>query len=131
MAALPNAQGKAVKGSKVLVLGLSYKADIDDDRESPSFEIIELLQERGADVSYSDPFIPKAKKGRHHDIDMASVPVSRASFAAFDALVVSTAHTAFKDAALYADVALVVDARNQLAGLGYGPGKPGPSVIGA
>ncbi len=124
-----NARGKSVRGSKALVLGLSYKADIDDDRESPSFEIIELLQERGADVAYCDPFIPRAKKGRHHDIDMASVPLSSEEFGRYDVVVVSTAHTAFKDAALYASVGLVVDTRNLMPPLGFGPGRLGPAVV--
>ncbi|MBE3112018.1 MAG: nucleotide sugar dehydrogenase, partial [Acidobacteria bacterium] len=58
-----NEEGKSIKGAKVLVLGLSYKADIDDDRESPSYEIIELLQDAGAEVAYCDPFFPKARHG--------------------------------------------------------------------
>src|SRR5213075_964284 len=64
-----NQAGKSIVGATVVVLGLSYKPDIDDDRESPSFEIIELLQERGAVVSYCDPFIPVARKGRKHHLD--------------------------------------------------------------
>ena len=69
-----NQHGKSIVGAKVLVLGLSYKADIDDDRESPSFELIELLQERGAIVSYCDPFVPVARRGRKHDLGLESVP---------------------------------------------------------
>ena len=124
-----NARGKAFRGSKVLILGLSYKADIDDDRESPSFEIIELLQERGADVAYCDPFIPRARKGRHHDVDLTSVPLSAEEFGRYDAIVVSTAHSLFKDAALYATVGLVVDTRNLMPPLGFGPGRLGPAVV--
>ena len=60
----------------MLVLGLSYKADIDDDRESPSYEIIQLLEERGADVAYCDPYFPRPGPGRRHDIGLASVPLS-------------------------------------------------------
>ena len=56
-----NEDGKSIRGAKVLVLGLSYKEDIDDDRESPSYEIIELLQEAGASVEYCDPFFPQAR----------------------------------------------------------------------
>ena len=69
-----NQSGKSIVGAKVLVLGLSYKADIDDDRESPSFELIELLQERGAVVSYCDPYVPVARRGRKHDLGLQSVP---------------------------------------------------------
>ena len=107
-----NALGKSVKGAKVLLLGLSYKADIDDDRESPSFELIELLSEAGAEVAYCDPFIPLAKPGRKHRLAMASVPCTPGEFARHDAIVVSTAHTVFRDAALYAGAGLVVDTRN-------------------
>jgi UDP-N-acetyl-D-glucosamine dehydrogenase len=107
-----NRQGKSVVGATVVVMGLSYKPDIDDDRESPSFEIIELLQERGAIVSYCDPFIPAARKGRKHDLDLSSVPCTAEELAKYDAVLVSTPHTAFKDQALYRMARLVIDTRN-------------------
>jgi UDP-N-acetyl-D-glucosamine dehydrogenase len=107
-----NEEGKSVKGSRVLVLGLSYKENIDDDRESPSYEIIELLQEAGAHVDYCDPYFPVARAGRKHDIGMASVSCDAGAFAKYDALVVSTAHNQFKDPALYRGVRLVIDSRN-------------------
>src|ERR1041385_247808 len=107
-----NRAGRSIVGATVCVLGLSYKPDIDDDRESPSFEIIELLQERGAAVSYCDPFIPAARKGRKHDLDLRSVPCTAEEFAKYDALLVSTPHSAFKDQALYRDAKLVIDTRN-------------------
>jgi UDP-N-acetyl-D-glucosamine dehydrogenase len=109
-----NAASLSVKGARVLVLGLSYKADIDDDRESPSFEIIELLRGLGADVAYCDPFIPVARKGRAHDIGIRSVPVSAEEFGRYDALVVSTAHSVFRDPGLFAQARLVIDTRNLL-----------------
>ena len=107
-----NQQGRSINGAKVLVLGLSYKPDIDDDRESPSFELIELLQERGANVDYCDPYIPVARRGRKHDLGLRSVPCTREEFAKYDALVISTPHRQFKDASLYADAKVVVDTRN-------------------
>jgi UDP-N-acetyl-D-glucosamine dehydrogenase len=107
-----NRDGKSIFGARVLVLGLSYKPDIDDDRESPSFELIELLQERGAIVSYCDPYVPVARRGRKHDLGLASVPCTAEEFASHDAVVVSTPHSQFKDPALYANVKLVVDTRN-------------------
>jgi len=107
-----NEEGRALKGSRVLVLGLSYKENIDDDRESPSYEIIELLQERGAQVSYCDPYFPAARPSRKHDLGMRSTACSAEAFAGFDAVVVATAHAEFRDPALYAGVGLVVDARN-------------------
>jgi UDP-N-acetyl-D-glucosamine dehydrogenase len=107
-----NDDGKSIVGAKVLVLGLSYKADIDDDRESPSFELIELLEERGAQVAYCDPFVPTARPGRKHDLGKSSVPCTAEEFGKYDAILISTAHTAFKDPSLYADARLVIDTRN-------------------
>jgi UDP-N-acetyl-D-glucosamine dehydrogenase len=107
-----NRTGKSVVGATVVVMGLSYKPDIDDDRESPSFELIELLQERGAIVSYCDPFVPEARRGRKHDLGLRSVPCTAEELAKYDAVLISTPHTAFKDAALYRDAKLVVDTRN-------------------
>jgi len=122
-----NLDAKALRGSKVLVLGLSYKANIDDDRESPSYEIIELLQEAGAAVDFCDPHFPKARKGRKHDIELASVPCDTATFARYDAVVLSTAHDAFKDPALYRGCKLVVDSRNAVAPL-FAAGQ-GPRIV--
>ena len=112
-----NDDGKAVRGSKVLVLGLAYKANVDDDRESPSYEIIEHLQDAGATVDFCDPHFPAARKGRKHDLTLASIPCSAAEFAKYDAVVVSTAHDAFRDPSLFAQVKLVVDTRNLIAPL--------------
>jgi UDP-N-acetyl-D-glucosamine dehydrogenase len=123
-----NRHGKSLKGSSVLVLGLSYKADIDDDRESPSFEIIELLAAGGARVSYCDPYIPVARPGREHDIGLTSVPCTADEFARHDALVVSTAHTDFKEASLFSRAKLVIDTRNLVASLGL-PSGTGPEVV--
>lgn len=119
-----NGDGKPLKGSRVLVLGLAYKANIDDDRESPSYEILELLRERGASIDYCDPHFPTARRGRKHDLGLSSVPCDPDTFARYDALVVSTAHDLFKDPALYGRARLVVDARNAIAPLfrsGDGP----------
>jgi UDP-N-acetyl-D-glucosamine dehydrogenase len=120
-----NEDGKALNGSRVLVLGLSYKANIDDDRESPSYEILELLGQRGALVDYCDPFFPTARKGRKHDLALKSVTCAPEVFGRYDALLVATAHDVFKNRALYRDVPLVVDTRNIIAPLmaqsGEGP----------
>ena len=105
----------------------AYKADIDDDRESPSFEIIERLREGGAAVAYCDPYIPVARPGREHDIRLSSVPCSAEEFARHDVLVVSTAHDDFRDPFLYRDVKLVVDTRNLMAPLELGP--RGPEIV--
>jgi UDP-N-acetyl-D-glucosamine dehydrogenase len=125
-----NRHGKSLRGARVLVLGLSYKADIDDDRESPSFEIIERLREEGALVAYCDPYIPVARPGREHDIGLSSVPCTAEEFARHDALVVSTAHSEFKDPALYREARIVIDTRNLMAPMGYGgSGDEGPDVV--
>jgi UDP-N-acetyl-D-glucosamine dehydrogenase len=107
-----NRQGKSIVGSTVLVMGLSYKPDIDDDRESPSFELIELLQERGAVVAYCDPFVPRARRGRKHDLGLESIPCTAEAVGSYDAVVVSTPHTQFRDPALWSKVRLVIDTRN-------------------
>ena len=122
-----NGEGKALRGSKVLVLGLSYKANIDDDRESPSYEILELLKDAGAEVAYCDPFFPRTAKTRKYDLGLASIPVTPEAFGSHDAVVVSTAHEQFKNEALYRDVKLVVDTRNILAPLF--PKGQGPRVV--
>jgi UDP-N-acetyl-D-glucosamine dehydrogenase len=120
-----NGDGKALKGARVLVLGLAYKANVDDDRESPSYEIIELLQEAGAAVDYCDPHFPQSKRTRKHDLGLRSVAVDPETFARYDAVVVATAHDAFKDERLYRKVALVVDTRNIVS---PAPGG-GPRVV--
>jgi UDP-N-acetyl-D-glucosamine dehydrogenase len=107
-----NKHGKSIVGAKVLVLGLSYKADIDDDRESPSFELIELLQERGAIVAYCDPFVPVARRGRKHDLGLQSVACTAEAISQYDAVLVSTPHTQFRDPALWSKVRLAIDTRN-------------------
>lgn len=107
-----NDDGKSLKGARVLVLGLSYKANIDDARESPSFELLELLKDGGASVQYCDPYFPEAPRTRKYDLGLKSVPCTAASFAQFDAVLVATAHDQFKDAALWSDVRLAVDTRN-------------------
>ena len=107
-----NKHGRSIVGATVLVMGLSYKPGIDDDRESPSFELIEMLQERGAIVSYCDPFVPVARRGRKHDINLSSVPCTAEELANYDAVLISTAHSQFGDADLYKSVKLVIDTRN-------------------
>jgi UDP-N-acetyl-D-glucosamine dehydrogenase len=109
-----NERGKAVKGAKILVLGLAYKPDVDDVRESPSFELIEKLEELGAQVDYHDPHVPRTHKMRHHDLHMTSVELSPAKLKSYDCVLVATHHAAY-DWQLVADHAqLIVDTRNAL-----------------
>jgi len=123
-----NEDGKALKGARVLVLGLSYKANIDDDRESPSYKLLELLMNSGAEVAYCDPFFPRARKSRRYDLGLESIPVTAEAFGGYDAVVVSTAHDQFKDPALYREVGLVIDTRNLFAPLSF-PAAGRPRVV--
>jgi UDP-N-acetyl-D-glucosamine dehydrogenase len=109
-----NDRGKSVSGSRVLVLGLAYKPDIDDIRESPSFELIEKLAELGALVDYNDPHVPSTHKMRRHDLEMKSVPLTRENLESYDCVLVATHHSAY-DWQLIADQAkLIIDTRNAL-----------------
>ena len=109
-----NSHSRSIKGSKILVLGLAYKPDVDDVRESPSFEIIEQLEHLGAAVDYNDPHVPATHKMRHHDLQMKSVPLSPAALASYDAVVIATHHQAY-DWQMVADHAkLIVDTRNAM-----------------
>lgn len=112
-----NDEGKAVRGSRILVLGLAYKANVDDDRESPSYELLHLLRQAGASVDYCDPFFPVSRRTRKYNLGLTSVPCDADAFARYDAVVVATAHDVFKEAELFRQVALVVDTRNLLEGL--------------
>ncbi len=111
-----NERGKALKGSKVLLLGLAYKKDVDDVRESPSVTLIELLQARGAKVDYHDPHIPSAKPMREHNLThMKSVPLTAANLKKYDCVLVSTDHTRVDYDLVCQHAALVVDTRNATA----------------
>lgn len=111
-----NEHGKALKGSSVLVLGLAYKKDVDDVRESPSVTLIELLQKKGAKVAYHDPFIPSAKPMREHNIThMRSVPLTAANVKKYDCVLISTDHSNVDYALVVRNAKLVVDTRNACA----------------
>ncbi len=107
-----NEDGKSIKGAKVLVLGLSYKEDIDDDRESPSYEIIELLQEAGARVEYCDPYFPKARHGRKHKLEMSFDRLHGRGVRRLRRGGPLDRPQAVQGPALYAGTPLVVDTRN-------------------
>jgi UDP-N-acetyl-D-glucosamine dehydrogenase len=114
-AAALNEQCKSVKGSKILVLGLAYKRDIDDLRESPSLTIIELLREKGALVSYNDPYFPTVGRGRHYDLNMTNTPLD--NLGQYDAVLIVTDHTSYDYKAIVAQSQLVVDTRNATKGI--------------
>jgi len=107
---------KAVNGSKICILGIAYKRDVDDPRESPSFRIIELLEARGAVISYSDPHVPRLPKMRHHHIrEMASCELTKEYLAAQDCVVIVTDHAAVDYKFLAANSKLIIDTRNALS----------------
>ncbi len=115
-----NSQSKSVKGSKILVLGVAYKKDIDDLRESPALELIELLQERGAIVSYNDPHVPAIPKVRRHDLNLESVELTPASLTEADCVLIATAHSAYDWQMICDESRLVVDTRNATHGVSGG-----------
>ena len=110
-----NEHSKSLKGSKVLVLGLAYKKDIDDLRESPSIELIELLRQKGAKVDYNDPYIPRTHKQRRHNLRMASKKLSAKMLAGYDVVLISTDHSDYDYNWIVKNARLVVDARNATA----------------
>ncbi|OWY71298.1 UDP-N-acetyl-D-glucosamine dehydrogenase [cyanobacterium TDX16] len=118
-----NDHGKALKGSKILVLGLAYKKDVDDIRESPSIELIHLLWKHGAKVDYNDPHVPKTHKGREHDLGMKSVPLTAAQLKKYDAAIISTDHSAYDYAMIVKNSKLVIDTRNATVNVRQGRAK--------
>jgi len=110
-----NTQKKALNGAKVLVLGLAYKKDIDDLRESPSLTIIELLQKDGAQVSYNDPYFPTVGKGRKYDLQMKCAPLE--NLGQYDCVLIVTDHSDYDYAGIVRESQLVVDTRNATRGI--------------
>ncbi|MCG3137781.1 MAG: UDP-N-acetyl-D-glucosamine 6-dehydrogenase [Phycisphaerae bacterium] len=107
-----NEHSQALKGSRILILGLSYKADIDDVRESPSLELIELFRERGAKVDYNDPHVPRTHKMREYDLKMTSKKLSAAMLRGYHAVVISTAHKTYDWEMITSHARLIIDTRN-------------------
>ena len=107
-----NERRKSLKGSKVLVLGLAYKKDIDDVRESPSIELIELLKSKGAKVDYNDPYISRTHKQREHNLKMTSRKLSAKMLGSYDVVLISTDHSDYDYNWIVKNAKLVVDTRN-------------------
>ncbi|MBU1338119.1 MAG: nucleotide sugar dehydrogenase [Acidobacteria bacterium] len=108
-----NAQGKSIKNAEILILGLSYKKDIDDQRESPSLKLISLFLRKGARVSYNDPYAPKMAEYREYpNLKMKSVPLTEKKLQSVDAVVISTAHTSYDFDWIAKHASLVIDTRN-------------------
>jgi len=110
-----NDRRRALNGSKILVLGLAYKRDIDDLRESPSLTIIELLRERGALVSYNDPYFPRVGRGRHYDLNMECATLD--DLGQYDAVMVITDHSSYDYHKIVLESQLLIDTRNATKGI--------------
>ena len=110
-----NQHKKALNGSRILMLGMSYKRDIDDLRESPSLTIIELLREEGAEVLYNDPYHPKVGRGRHYNLNMTSTPLTHLE--QYDCVLIVTDHTDYNYQDIVDRSKLVIDTRNATKGI--------------
>ena len=113
IAAALNQRQKSLKGSRILVLGVAYKKDVDDLRESPTLKIMQLLGQRGAQVDYNDPHFPQLHKMRHYDYSaMRSVELTPDRLASYDCVVIATDHSSYDYAGIVEAAQLVVDTRN-------------------
>ncbi len=118
-----NERRKSLKGSRILVLGLAYKPDIDDVRESPSLELIELLRAKGAKVDYNDPYIAQTHRQRQHDLRMTSKDLGAKMLASYDAVLIATNHSDYDYGWIVRNARLVIDTRNATAGVRAGRSK--------
>ncbi|MEG2465712.1 MAG: nucleotide sugar dehydrogenase [Kiritimatiellia bacterium] len=120
-----NDRSKSVKGSKILILGLSYKANVDDDRESPTYTLMEKLETRGASVDYHDDYLPEIRMTREHPhfAGRKSVPLTEAKIESYDCVLISTAHKDVDYAVLAKAADLIVDTRNAMAKIATRPGQ--------
>ena len=117
-----DARGKTIKGSRCLVLGLAYKKNVDDTRESPAVELMDLLVKRGAAVDYSDPHLPAFPRMREYRFDLKSVPLSPAALAAYDLVLLATDHDVFDYDMIRRHAPLIVDTRGRYL-------EPAPNVV--
>jgi UDP-N-acetyl-D-glucosamine dehydrogenase len=115
-----NDQSKSIRGSRICILGVAYKKDVDDARESPAFEIMEVLRQRGADVSYNDPYIPALPPKRRHFMKLNSEPLTEQFLAEQDCLVIVSDHTGYDYRWVLQHARVVVDTRNATRGLPSG-----------
>jgi UDP-N-acetyl-D-glucosamine dehydrogenase len=120
-----NSQCKAIRSSKILILGLAYKPNVDDERESPSYMLMKLLVERGAQVAYYDPFVPVIKPTREHSefAGRKSIEWNRSTIETFDVVLIATNHSSVNYHELGEWARCIVDTRNAMAGVPLAPGK--------
>ena len=110
-----NEVGKPLKGSKVLVLGIAYKKNVDDMRESPSVDLMELLQAKGSKIAYSDPFFPVFPAMRKHSFELSSIVLSADSLSSFDIVILATDHDSFDYELILSHSRLIVDTRGRFS----------------
>jgi UDP-N-acetyl-D-glucosamine dehydrogenase len=120
-----NAKRKAVNGSRVLIVGLAYKPNVDDERESPSYVLLSLLKERGAEVAYYDPYVPVVRPTREHPqwTGLRSVSWNKEALGSYDAVIVATNHQVVNYQELADWTTCIVDTRNAMAGMKTKPGQ--------
>ncbi len=118
-----NEQGKCLKGSRILILGVAYKPNVDDDRESPAFVIMELIEMAGASVDYHDPYIPKLKHTRKYSFEKSSVPLAASNIKSYDAIMIVTNHENVDYKLVEKHAKLIIDTRNALNRIGIKNGK--------
>src|SRR5262249_51815071 len=121
-----NERGKALKGSRILVLGAAYKPDVDDCRESPAFDLMELFLARGAVVAYNDPHIPALPPVRGHSLRMESVPLTPEVLGSQDCVLIVTDHASYDWEFIATHASLLVDTRGATRGVGR---RPGASIV--
>ncbi|MDP3183269.1 MAG: nucleotide sugar dehydrogenase [Desulfobaccales bacterium] len=114
-----NDRGQPIKGTRVLVIGVAYKKDVDDLRESPSLKLIDLLLQRGARVDYHDPYIPVMPRTRRHQFDMRSVPLTPENLATYSAVIIATDHSCLDYQSLATHAPLIIDTRYAIPGRSY------------
>ena len=107
-----NEKGKVLKGSKVLVLGVAYKKNVDDMRESPALKLMELLINKGAFVDYSDPYIDELPKTRNYSFEKQSVDLTEENLKIYDCVIVNADHDLFDKAKILKNSKLIIDTRN-------------------
>jgi UDP-N-acetyl-D-glucosamine dehydrogenase len=107
-----NDRGRSLKGARVLILGVAYKRDLDDDRESPAYKLMELLARKHVELAYHDPFVPALHASRRYDFKLCSVPLTAETLSGADAVVIATDHSSIDYAFVVRHSRLVVDTRN-------------------
>ena len=107
-----NEVGKPMKDAKILILGIAYKKDVDDARETPAFKVIEILADRGAKVDYNDPFIPTAPVTRKYKLNRKSIDLTPENLKGYDCVVITTDHSSYDPGFLVKHSQLIVDTRN-------------------